>query len=349
MTAGKALPRMSEMPRRHGASTARVPALILLLTLACTSGARPSTPEPFPEPGVRQLTFDSAYYRDPIWSPDGQWIAATRCDLYDGKPACELIHGDAVLIESTTGTTRDIGFPVDTPLLFTAHPERWSPDGRELLAWLLIRDSTDSAIRAPVSEYWLYEPASGLARETRIPVEPVIAWNKARDSLLIIHLVKEGEYFIGWYDLEDGTFAEELALDEDEYLAFASYALSPDERTLLRSDSVFPGNCRDVESYLLGSEDGFRPFLSNACFPAWSPDGTKIAYIGNLSPDEPPAMVIIANADGSNAQPLFSEESTLGLTSFPAWSPDGTKIAFAYGNPENAIFVADVPEELMRK
>jgi Tol biopolymer transport system component len=53
--------------------------------------------------------------------------------------------------------------------------------------------------------------------------------------------------------------------------------------------------------------------------PAWSPDGTRIAFIRNFN-------LFIMNADGSNVvQRTFSGGCGPGLT----WSPDGTKIAFS--------------------
>jgi Tol biopolymer transport system component len=48
--------------------------------------------------------------------------------------------------------------------------------------------------------------------------------------------------------------------------------------------------------------------------PAWSPDGTKIAFRSNR------------NADGSGVIALTADSATEGR---PAWSPDGTKIAYA--------------------
>src|SRR2546422_814245 len=54
--------------------------------------------------------------------------------------------------------------------------------------------------------------------------------------------------------------------------------------------------------------------------PAWSPDGTRIAFIRTR-------VISVANADGSG-------ERSTGVNSLdyhPAWSPDGTKIAFVHG------------------
>ncbi|MBM3129933.1 MAG: hypothetical protein FJ009_15090 [Chloroflexi bacterium] len=54
--------------------------------------------------------------------------------------------------------------------------------------------------------------------------------------------------------------------------------------------------------------------------PAWSPDGTQIAF----TRWKEPAGLFIANADGSNEQRIFGAPQMLS----PRWSPDGKRIAF---------------------
>ena len=51
--------------------------------------------------------------------------------------------------------------------------------------------------------------------------------------------------------------------------------------------------------------------------PAWSPDGTQIAYVVHLA-DESDRPVMIANADGSNAHRLTADK---GVQFVPGWQP----------------------------
>jgi TolB protein len=58
--------------------------------------------------------------------------------------------------------------------------------------------------------------------------------------------------------------------------------------------------------------------------PAWSPDGTKIAFASNR--DGSDFKLWVMNADGSDARQLTSAGSSADV--LPSWSPDGTLIAF---------------------
>lgn len=70
---------------------------------------------------------------------------------------------------------------------------------------------------------------------------------------------------------------------------------------------------------------GFAQLTTTAAgnrHPAWSPDGTKIAF--SAAPSGAPDLWVVA-ADGSGAVRLTQNAGFVGS---PAWSPDGTKIAF---------------------
>ena len=84
--------------------------------------------------------------------------------------------------------------------------------------------------------------------------------------------------------------------------------------------------------------------------PAWSPDGTKIAFVSNrdnisLWKDN----IYVMDANGGNPVQLtrsnsrdYGEDGLIFSHSMgPAWSPDGTKIAFVFGreNRESDIYV----------
>lgn len=78
-------------------------------------------------------------------------------------------------------------------------------------------------------------------------------------------------------------------------------------------------------------------------YPAWSPDGLKIAY---MSPKDGDWDIYVMDSDGSNVKKLTRNYAS---DRFPDWSPDGTKIVFHSdrdGNPEIYTINADGTNEV---
>ena len=99
-----------------------------------------------------------------------------------------------------------------------------------------------------------------------------------------------------------------------------------------------PGQLAFVSDRRLGQEDIYlmnadgsvqllTASLGQDDWPAWSPDGRKIAFESahGSSPDSINFDVFVMNVDGTGVTPLTADTAFDGQ---PAWSPDGTKIAF---------------------
>ena len=65
--------------------------------------------------------------------------------------------------------------------------------------------------------------------------------------------------------------------------------------------------------------------------PAWSPDGSRIAFtcdrLVSQAPFQSSNEICVMNADGSGVIAVTSEPTAFDAG--PTWSPDGTKIAFS--------------------
>lgn len=72
--------------------------------------------------------------------------------------------------------------------------------------------------------------------------------------------------------------------------------------------------------------------------PAWSPDGSKIAFASRRSGS---FDIFVMNADGSGTKQLTSGKRT---DNHPTWSPDGKRIAFA-GDGDIYVMNADGPDQ----
>jgi Tol biopolymer transport system component len=61
-------------------------------------------------------------------------------------------------------------------------------------------------------------------------------------------------------------------------------------------------------------------------YPAWSPDGRRIAFMSQVAAEGLQYDIFVIDADGSHIRRLTTSPATDG---FPSWSPDGTTIAFS--------------------
>ena len=92
------------------------------------------------------------------------------------------------------------------------------------------------------------------------------------------------------------------------------------------------------EIWLMGADGSDRRRLTEvepaqndaagSASPAWSPDGTQIAFaaqIGTLAEDPRLSEIYVMDADGTDRRELTTNDNTDAI---PTWSPDGKRIAF---------------------
>jgi TolB protein len=117
-----------------------------------------------------------------------------------------------------------------------------------------------------------------------------------------------------------------------------------DARLALAIDKASP-NQGDIDVYTVApdGEDlkvvaATANKLSHEEWPAWSPDGKRLAFTSTRDGNQ---ELYVALADGSERKRLTSDPA---IDAHPSWSPDGKRIAFAtsrWGDLELAVVQAD--------
>ena len=85
--------------------------------------------------------------------------------------------------------------------------------------------------------------------------------------------------------------------------------------------------------------------------PAWSPDGSKLAFVnhGPSDVESPDGAIWMSNADGTDAKRFFDGGDACESVFHPSWSPDGTKLALVcYADDRHAsLAVLDLASMVM--
>jgi dipeptidyl aminopeptidase/acylaminoacyl peptidase len=270
----------------------------------------------------RALTVDD-YFRlkevvDPQMSPDGKWIAyvVKTASLKDDKN-----HERIWMIAAGGGNA----IAMTAEKVSSSHP-RWSADGK-YLAFLSAReggagDDEDEG----KSQVWILNREGGEATQLTESAQEVkdFEWAPGSDRLVLVLRDPSRDETEAAKHKEDSKakpkpkpwVVDRLHFKEDE----AGYLSR--RRTHLYLFEVAAKKLRQITS---GDYDDLEP--------AWSPDGTKIAFASNRSAPDPDLNfnTDIWVADASNVdqgKSLVRVTTNEGPEDTPAWSPDGKWIAY---------------------
>jgi dipeptidyl aminopeptidase/acylaminoacyl peptidase len=264
---------------------------------------------------------------DPRISPDGRWIAytVTSQDLKEDESKTRIWMlpfggGEAI--------------PLSAEKEDSSSP-RWSPDGR-YLAFLSSRGGAKEDAEERSQVFTLFREGGEAVPLTDTPQKvEFFEWSPDGRRMLLVLKDPKPEELEAKRAEEKGESREKKTPPpwvvkrrqfKQDYVGYLDdrrnhlYVLDVASRKLRQLTSGdFDDSCQE---YLPGCE---------ASRPAWSPDGTKIAFVSNRTGDADANYntdIWVVDADGDAAKPRLVQITTNPGPDFsPSWSPDGRRIA----------------------
>ncbi|HEX3184833.1 MAG TPA: S9 family peptidase [Pyrinomonadaceae bacterium] len=301
--------------------------LFLLLALASATAAQTAR---------RPLKLDDLNrFRnvgDPQVSPDGNWVSYVVSTI-DDKADRSNSHIWMVNIDGSNN--RQITFSSESE-----NSPRWSPDGK----YLSFTSSRPGKARG--NQVWLLDRNGGEAYQLTELKGRLQGHEWSPDSKRLALLIGDPDP-----EADPGPSPQPGATPRvPKPIVIDRYRYKQDGQGYLLSG-------RHTYIYLFDVETKKLERLTKSKWdessPAWSPDGTRIAFMSNHADDpdrDPSAQLYVVDAKPGSTEKQLTPATTRAGRSRPEWSPDGKWLAFldgdemkygAYGMDHLALVPAD--------
>jgi dipeptidyl aminopeptidase/acylaminoacyl peptidase len=247
---------------------------------------------------------------DPQISPDGQWVAYTVGST-DAKEDKSTTHIWMVNIDGSN----------DRQITFSSESEsspRWSPDGK----YLSFTSSRPGKARG--NQVWLLDRNGGEAMQLTELKGRLQGHEWSPDSKRLALLIGDPDP-----ESEPGPSPQPGATPRvPKPIVIDRYRYKQDGAGYLLSGRHTYVYIYDIATKKL---DRLTKSKWDESSPAWSPDGTRIAFMSNHGEDpdrEPSAQLFVAEAKAGAIEKPLTPEIIRANRGRPEWSPDSKWIAF---------------------
>ncbi|HEY6057321.1 MAG TPA: hypothetical protein VIV06_04775 [Candidatus Limnocylindrales bacterium] len=288
------------------------------------STATPTTRPPSTAATSTSTTSSETPSEEPSSLPPGIQPASPEAIVFyavrDGNPDVFVVNADGGGLDpltSAAGSDSDPAWSPDrTKIAFESHasaPGLPGPEGRYAQIWVMSADGSNA--------HPLTSEAANSAHATWSPDGNRIAFDSDRG---------DGKTLQVYVMDADGNNVRRLTgLPGGATLP----AWSPDTRANLIAFDALAS--REIWAVSPDGSDEPKPLVDgHAAYPAWSPDGSRLAF---STTRDGGYQIYLADADGGSMEPLTSGRSHAVN---PSWSPDGDRIVFEDGlRKDSQLFI----------